>query len=129
MSPEEMRIAIAEALGWSWCRRHGHGPLCGLMPGDERKDRVKHVGQLTPADGGNVPNYTGNRDAAISAVVELCGSGLLKMKFIHRLRDELGTYNQNLSPSSETFLMLTATAEQICKALVKALNLEEGPTQ
>jgi hypothetical protein len=115
MSADEMREAIHFARGWKKQKSQNPDFKWVWTKGDSYEFAM--------------PNYAQSRDSAISAVVELCGSGMLKMKFIHRLRDELGTYTRNLSPSGELFEMLTATPEQICTALVKALNLDQKGAQ
>jgi hypothetical protein len=121
MSSEEMRIVIAEALGWK--------DINGWMvhPDDVQNFHsgkgIRYAAHLT------------SRDAAISAVVELIGKDCDKrLRFGEALYHVVPEANLRVNDDysvdwDELYPMLIATPEQICTALIKALNLDQKGAQ
>lgn len=125
MSPEEMRIAIAEACNY----RLGSDDVW-----HKPEQQFTNNGESIPltqstafVEIGELPDFIGSRNAAISAVLELCDTYDKQEAYANELYREVGCVHYR--GFVDWFKFGTATAEQICKALVKALNLEKGPTQ
>lgn len=115
MSPEEMRIVIAETCGWRGIEGNASWP----------NKYWKRPGDAVLCAECELPEYLESRDAAISAVVELYDTFEKKDRFRCCLFGEVAPL-EGSSAAEHEFTALTATAEQICKALCAALKLGDG---
>jgi hypothetical protein len=129
MKPEEQRIAIAEACGWTTIGRiDQYDPPVGFP-----------AGKLTVA--GNqrsLPDYLNDLNAAHAAALELVGGDIGRdLNARHQLRVFvrllMGLTNPRYAPDwpdcdsyssfSVLHLMLGLSADKICEALLRTLNL------
>ena len=109
MKPEQQRIAIAKARGWThaWKGKHT-GALTGYDPADG-KERV-------------LPNYTADRNAIAEACQILTfeqADDFYEWLFTIVTREEAESDN----PRPLIFACVTAKAEWMAEAFLKTINL------
>lgn len=139
MNEEKLRIAIAKALGplpmlhYFYIRGHDEGlsiqtyrsnPEAAEDTWSELASSGNEWTACTPLeeiiDAPRIPDYCGERDAAIEAVIALCDTGPKQIKYGIAL-DAVLTADGVDYPA--WFEFSVATPLQICTALAKALNL------
>lgn len=104
MSPEEMRIAIAEACGWKLKNTSHYDPPCVLW---------EHPDEMLPVFEHELPDYLNNLDEMAGAVNSL--NEAQRGMFANNLRDMFGEI-------VSLFDYANATAAQRAEALLRTLN-------
>jgi hypothetical protein len=130
MKPEEQRIAIAEACGWKFIPEYYHG-----------EDQPPEFTTVTPEGKhlcGHYPDYLNDLNTAHAAVLELVGGDIGRdLDARHRLRVFVRLLMVETNPRyapdwpdcdsyssfSVLHLMLGLSADKICEALLRTLNL------
>ena len=113
MNNDKLRIALAEACGWS-----------SRFTSSERAYRWFLKDDMQPFR--FLPNYTDSRDAAIAAVIDLCDTSVKRIAYRRALADVV---EKDKGRFDFAFSYDTATPEQICLALARALNLNVEDNQ
>lgn len=141
MNEEKLRIAIARAVGplpmlhYFYIRGHDEGLSIQTYRSDPEaaEDTWSELASsgnpwmaCTPLeeiiDAPRIPDYCGERDAAIEAVIELCDTEEKESLFALHLTSVCADDKRGCHQVG--FAMLTAKPLQICTALAKCLNLE-----
>ena len=116
MTPEEQRIAIAEACGWKWITP---SLLCGYDP-----RRKQYLSTDIPTDGSlpfdSLPNYLNDLNAMSEAENIFNADASQRYDYAQLLE---GICAQDRSESEYGRPIWKATAGQRAEALLKTLNL------
>jgi len=120
MSADEIRVAIAEALGWTRA----------ISPLQARGDNVpRHWKGPKGVIVNHTPNFPGDLNAAKDAAVKICDTEKKIGDFNYHLHQACGlkAFREYGNTDRTEFANNTASALDICTALLKALGIwKEG---
>lgn len=117
MSPEELRVAVAELRGYKrreWTDRRGRKCKGWISPGASPSSA--HFVEL--------PNCPGDLNAIHSAVIDLCDTEEKKFRYHRALSDVVGRGTPHF-PGYNVWDAENATAEQRCRALLMTLGKDK----
>lgn len=103
MTPDELRIAVAEGAGWQ------------VYP----TERGGYIGKAPNGYVTNVPDFTKYDGALNTALLGLRIDQTII--YVESLANSLGIIIEEMTPL-EVFAIATATPEQMCRAYLKAIN-------